>query len=136
LFQRLGDVHGEPSTAVVVFILAASYDNRLTVAKFSLVTSCDLWLSPVTGTPAAPAVRGCRPERRFQLFNCSRRSMYFCMASSAEVPLSFSQASYLARPTKSIMPGRFPLTSPAVACLNRAYNSSFISLEGLKSPSA
>lgn len=45
---------------------------------------------------------------------------YRPFASSALVPFSAAQASYLARPTKSNAPGREPVASPTVACLKSA----------------
>jgi len=39
------------------------------------------------------------------------------IAASPAVPLTAAQASYLARPTMSVKPGRLPSTSPSVACL-------------------
>lgn len=41
-----------------------------------------------------------------------------------------AQASYLALPTKSIAPGRFPVAFPLVACLYRAYILSLVMLSG------
>src|SRR6266849_7658370 len=60
----------------------------------------------------------------------STRSMYCCMASSVLVPLTAAQASYFARPTMAVKRGRDPVTSPALACLNRPYILSFTSLPG------
>src|SRR5690606_36179424 len=46
--------------------------------------------------------------------------MYLSIAAPLSMPLSLAQASYLARPTMSSMPGRLPLTSPLLACLKCA----------------
>ena len=51
-------------------------------------------------------------------------------AELLDVPFSFAQASYLARPTKSVKPGLSPATSPSVACLKFAYKRNFISFPG------
>lgn len=45
------------------------------------------------------------------------RSMYFCMASSLDMPLTLAQASHLARASKLTFHGCAPVTSPSVACL-------------------
>ena len=52
--------------------------------------------------------------------NFSTRAIYCCIASSDPVPLIAAQASYLARPTRSVKPGRRPSTSPSVDCLYSA----------------
>src|SRR5690606_21357170 len=57
-------------------------------------------------------------------------AMYCARASSGDDPSRAAQASYLARPTGFVKPGRFPQTSPSVACLNSPYIRSFVSLPG------
>src|SRR3712207_563089 len=52
------------------------------------------------------------------------------MAASFPRPLRPAQASYLARPLRSSIPGRLPCTSPSVACLKSEYSSSSVSLDG------
>src|SRR5690606_7275838 len=55
---------------------------------------------------------------------------YVSLASSELVPANLAHASYFARPTKSVKPGRGPVTSPSVACLYHAYSSSLVALPG------
>ena len=43
--------------------------------------------------------------------------MYWSDAASGGVPASLAHASYFARPTGLVKPGREPVASPAVACL-------------------
>ena len=95
--------------------------STLETIRFRSIAEDVLSDTVIEGGLSAPA--GLLPGaecRAVYYLRASSLSMYFCMASSLDMPLHCSQASYLARPTKSIMPGRLPDTSPAVPCLYRA----------------
>lgn len=77
-------------------------------------------LGRARGKAAAPAPVAAARLAGGGYFRLSTRSMYSCIAASALLPFTPAQASCLARPTRSVKPGRLPSTSPSVACLYSA----------------
>src|ERR1700677_4339784 len=68
----------------------------------------------------AGATALCLSYKHLVHFKSLIKSIYCCCASSCDVPASAFHASHFARPIMSVKPGRSPLASPELACLNSA----------------